>query len=59
MANRKDKDGAEIDERQIYARDMLWKTFSTYAKTKDKKAWREFKKAVEEFKKELKKIQLK
>ena len=59
MINRKDKDGAEIDERQIYARDRLWKTFSTYAKTKDKKAWREFKKVIEEFKKELKKIQLK
>jgi ribonuclease HI len=59
MENRKDKDGAEIDERQIYARDMLWKTFSTYAKTKDKKAWREFKGHVGELKKELKKIELK
>ena len=59
MENRKDKDGAEIDERQIYARDRLWKTFSTYAKTKDKKAWREFKGHVDELKKELKKIELK
>ena len=59
MENRKDKDGAEIDERQIYARDRLWKTFSTYAKTKDKKAWREFKGRVDELKKELKKIELK
>ena len=56
--NRKIKGGVEISETDWFKRGSLWKNFSNYSKTKNKKEWHKFENLVKNFQSELKLVKL-
>ena len=56
--NKKIKGGGEISENDFFKQGDLWKNFSNYSKTKNKKEWREFENLIKNFQSELKLVKL-